>query len=129
MSNCILAERPRECELSNDIEKTTDPSILENYLTDESGVVVGDADQVVFPKTEGEISRILKGVNANGTRVTVSGAGTGITGSRAPLGGVVLSTEKMTLLDGRVYEEGLVGQRYGNVSYTICIKQDNIIFS
>lgn len=124
MPNYILARRSREFEFANGIEKTTDPSILENYLTDESGVVVGHASQVVFPKTEGEISRILKEANANDTRVTVSGAGTGITGSRAPLGGIVLSTEKMTHLDGGIYMEGLARQRYGSLSYTICIKQD-----
>ena len=69
--------------------------IILNYLADESCSLKGQAERVYFPLNEAEVSFVLKKANELGTPVTVSGGGTGITGSRVPLEGVVLSTEKL----------------------------------
>jgi len=68
---------------------------IERYLSDESAVFKGFAERVYFPKNEKEVIRVLKDSNLNKTPVTISGSGTGITGSRVPFGGVVISTERL----------------------------------
>jgi FAD/FMN-containing dehydrogenase len=51
------------------------------------------------PSDEDEIAAALRAASAAGIPVTVSGAGTGVTGGRVPFGGWVLSLEKFTRLD------------------------------
>jgi len=87
------------------IERTNNKDIIENYLTDESSLFRGKADEVMFPKNELQIAQILKEANNKKVLVTISGAGTGLTGARIPLGGIVLSTEKLTRLTGRGLRE------------------------
>lgn len=55
----------------------------------------GKADRVFLPTSEGEVASLLRTFQKQGTPVTISGAGTGLTGARVPQGGVVLCTEKM----------------------------------
>ncbi len=78
------------------LSRSDRPDIVEKYLTDESVILKGNAESVVFPETETQVADLLKDANLRKTPVTVSGAGTGITGSRVPFGGVVLSTEHLT---------------------------------
>lgn len=54
----IFAEKPRRDVVPAEVERTLDPNVLENYLTDESALVIGRADEVVFLRTEEQISRI-----------------------------------------------------------------------
>lgn len=122
MFNFAVAEKPRKDSVQSEIEKTNDPKILENYLTDESRIIVGHAEEIYFPKTEEHIAKILKEANEKGVRVTISGGGTGITGSRVPQGGIVLSTEKITNLIG--FGENLVKYEENGVKYSICIAFD-----
>ncbi|HEY1495365.1 MAG TPA: FAD-binding oxidoreductase, partial [Candidatus Solibacter sp.] len=68
------------------------------YLEDASGLK-GHAERVLIPTDEAEIASILREASASGIPVTVSGAGTGVTGGRVPFGGWVLSLEKFTRLD------------------------------
>jgi len=77
------------------VKASDSPDVIEKYLTDEAGAIRGKAEKVFFPVNESEVSAILKWATRTGTPVSVSGGGTGITGSRVPLEGVVLSTEKM----------------------------------
>ena len=64
------------------------------YLKDASHFQ-GTAERILFPSDEKEIVDILKEAHQTKTPVTVSGAGTGLTGARVPQGGLVLSLEKM----------------------------------
>ena len=81
--------------LIDSVESSSLPEIIEKYLTDESWSIRGEAEKIFFPESEGEVSTVLKWASKTKTPVTVSGGGTGITGSRVPLRGVVLSTEKL----------------------------------
>ncbi len=70
-----------------------------DYLTDEANIHHAPADSVsavYFPKNEEDIIQIMKDASSSKTRISTSGAGTGITGSRVPLhGGIVISMERM----------------------------------
>jgi len=55
----------------------------------------GHAERIVFPTTEEQIAQLLRKANETKIPVTVSGGGTGLTGARVPLGGILLSTERM----------------------------------
>jgi D-lactate dehydrogenase (cytochrome) len=70
------------------------PDEFQNYLSDASNYQ-GTAEAVYLPESEDEIIELVKKFNMDKIRVTISGNGTGLTGSRVPEGGVVLSTEKM----------------------------------
>lgn len=67
---------------------------LQNYLTDASNFR-GSCEAVYIPQSKDELIKILKEANAQKTKVTVSGAGTGLTGARVPEEGIVISTEKL----------------------------------
>ena len=92
--NSIRAIRPPDVEL-NTIQSSDDPMVIENYLTDESTAMIGEAERVSYPTTEVEVAAVLRDCYASGTAVSISGGGTGLTCSRVPLGGVVLSTERL----------------------------------
>jgi D-lactate dehydrogenase (cytochrome) len=70
------------------------PDEFQNYLSDASNYQ-GKAEAVYLPQSEQEIIALVTEFNAGKIRITVSGNGTGLTGSRVPEGGVVISTEKM----------------------------------
>ena len=76
--------------VKNDLET------IGQYLSDESNAFSAKPeiiDAVYYPETERELADTLASTNG---RATISGAGTGITGSRVPIhGGIVISTEKM----------------------------------
>ena len=67
---------------------------FQNYLSDASNYQ-GIAEAVYLPESEHEIMALIKKFNADGTRITISGNGTGLTGARVPEGGVVISTERL----------------------------------
>ncbi|MES2392443.1 MAG: FAD-binding oxidoreductase [Acidobacteriota bacterium] len=73
------------------------------YLTDASGFT-GHADRVIIPHTEVEVLDALAEAVRTNTPITLAGAGTGLTGSRVPLGGWVLSLERFRKLE---IEQGL----------------------
>ena len=64
------------------------------YLTDASHFR-GEAERVVLPSSEEEVCALLREAQRARAPVTIAGAGTGLTGSRVPQGGTVLSTEKL----------------------------------
>ena len=52
------------------------------------------------PRDAEEVAEILRtGQSQSATPVTISGAGTGVTGGRVPTGGWLLSLEKFTRLE------------------------------
>jgi D-lactate dehydrogenase (cytochrome) len=75
------------------------------YLIDESNYGDGRAESLFFPKSEGEIAAVLKAMNQSGTHITVSSGRTGIVGGAVPLGGVILSLEKMNHVLGLGFDE------------------------
>lgn len=103
---------------SSIFKKSEDPKIIENYIKDESSIIIGKADAILYPTNEIQILEILKESNTKKINVTVSGAGTGITGSKVPMGGIVISTELLTqlqpdrLLNGELVEFSDSGKKY-----------------
>ena len=83
---------PSEDPYSVSLEK--EPAALQGYLKDASHFQ-GKADQIVFPTNEKQIAQLLLRANEAKIPVTVSGAGTGLTGARVPSSGIILSTERM----------------------------------
>ena len=83
----------------------SDPLAFEEFLTDESNAHAADpraVEAVYFPTNEAELSEILRDASKAGKRITVSGAGTGVTGARVPkLGGIVVSMSSMVRAEAR----------------------------
>jgi D-lactate dehydrogenase (cytochrome) len=77
--------------------RNTNPESIAPYLKDASNFSGGSATEVVIPETIEELISFLKN---NKNPVTVSGAGTGVTASRIPLSGTVISLEKFKNIEG-----------------------------
>ena len=78
------------------IKETTE--INPAYLEDASGLR-GHAERVFMPKDENDVSEILRRATLERIPVTISGAGTGVSGGRVPLGGWIVSLEKFPRLE------------------------------
>jgi FAD/FMN-containing dehydrogenase len=70
----------------------------ERYLTDASGFT-GWAEKLIVPETEAQVVETLREAVRTGTPVTVPGAGSGLTGSRVPQGGWVMSLERFRKME------------------------------
>ncbi|HEX6622419.1 MAG TPA: FAD-binding oxidoreductase [Pyrinomonadaceae bacterium] len=68
---------------------------IQTFLADASNLAGGHASRVLVPESAEEVATALAQATAEGTPVTVAGAGTGIVGGRVPQGGVVLSTHRL----------------------------------
>ncbi|MBV8072220.1 MAG: FAD-binding oxidoreductase [Acidobacteriaceae bacterium] len=66
---------------------------IDAYLRDASGYA-GEAEQVFLPSSKDELVQLVHTCSAGKIPLTVSGAGTGLTGARVPHGGFVVSLEK-----------------------------------
>ena len=66
------------------------------YLRDASNYSMGNAEEVFIPGTVSELVEFLKSDNRN---MTIAGAGTGLTASRIPSDGVVISLEYFNQLE------------------------------
>ncbi|MDP3790992.1 MAG: FAD-binding oxidoreductase [Candidatus Omnitrophota bacterium] len=71
-----------------------DRDAIKSYFEDSSNLKGGYADSVAFPEDINALSKLIKDANIKRVPVTVSGGGTGTTGSRIPFGGIVVSLEK-----------------------------------
>jgi D-lactate dehydrogenase (cytochrome) len=67
---------------------------IENYISDASNYK-GICEAVYIPESIDDITSILKMADAERMPVTISGNGTGLTGARVPLGGILISTERL----------------------------------
>ncbi|MCC7153960.1 MAG: FAD-binding oxidoreductase [Bryobacterales bacterium] len=72
--------------------------VPETYLEDASGFR-GYADRLLTPASTEEVSAILREASAAAIPVTLSGAGTGVTGGRCAQGGWLLSLEKFKTIE------------------------------
>jgi FAD/FMN-containing dehydrogenase len=66
---------------------------MDSYLEDASGYK-GHADKVLVPADEAELLKIVASASRDRIPLTISGAGTGVTGGRVAQGGWVVSLEK-----------------------------------
>lgn len=91
------------------IAPITDPEVIAGYLTDASNVP-GCADALVRPETAEEVAEILAHCQAHRIPVTVTAARTSTTAAAVPMGGWLLSMERMNRLisieNGRATAEG-----------------------
>jgi FAD/FMN-containing dehydrogenase len=69
-----------------------------SYLEDASGYA-GTASALFIPSSPEEAAEILRRASETLTPVTISGAGTGVTGGRCPAGGWILSTGRLRRLE------------------------------
>ncbi|MBS1811864.1 MAG: FAD-binding oxidoreductase [Acidobacteria bacterium] len=69
---------------------------IQSYLTDASNIKGGHAARVLFPDNATEIAEALREASQSHMPVTISGAGSGITGGRVPFGGIVLATDRLS---------------------------------
>jgi len=72
--------------------RKTDPQAVAPYLKDASNFSGGKAAAVVIPETVAELIDFLR---INEEPITVAGAGTGLTASRIPFSGIVVSLERL----------------------------------
>jgi len=83
--------------------RKTDPETIAPYLKDASNFFEGQASEVIIPETREELVAFLK---ENKEPISLAGAGTGLTASRIPLSGVVVSLERFSkiepVIDGTV---------------------------
>ena len=77
----------------------TSPDEIQNYITDASNFR-GNCDAVYIPESADEVQEIMREANEKKTPVTISGNGTGLAGARVPVGGILLSTEKLNRVIG-----------------------------
>ena len=66
---------------------------VDSYLADSSGYR-GSAERVFLPASIEELEQLVKESASGQIPLTVSGAGTGLTGARVPHGGWVVSLER-----------------------------------
>lgn len=71
---------------------------MDSYLIDASGFK-GHAEKVLIPASETELLQIIAEASRNKIPVTISGAGTGVTGGRVAQSGWVISMEKFQRLE------------------------------
>ncbi|MZH14226.1 MAG: FAD-binding oxidoreductase [Nitrospinae bacterium] len=87
------------------IRKTSKETIAP-YLRDASNYSGGVAEEVLIPENPEELTEVLK----NDSRpVTIAGAGTGLTASRIPSGGIIISLEKFNEMESPENGEVWVG--------------------
>ncbi len=84
--------------------RKSDNATIQAYLTDASNFPGGEADEVLVPESIDELVGFLKD---NTGPVTIAGAGTGLTASRVPMSGKVVSLERFSNL-GSPDESGLI---------------------
>jgi hypothetical protein len=63
------------------------------YLTDESKFSCQPFDHLFFPRSEAELSAVLKEMACRGVKVTIAGARTGLVGGCVPSQGALVSLE------------------------------------
>lgn len=73
----------------------SDPETITPYLSDQSGLNGAFCEKVYIPEDYQEVLEVLKQSYLDNLLITISGAGTGVTGGRLPFGGIVISLEKL----------------------------------
>ena len=81
------------------------------YLIDECKIR-GNAERVIIPDDESELSSVLNDADSSKTPVTISGFRTGLCGGSVPFGGILVSMERFSSIIGIGEDEGK--RRHGN---------------
>ncbi|MEK9628474.1 MAG: FAD-binding oxidoreductase [Nitrospinota bacterium] len=76
--------------------RKSSPETIASYLQDASNYSGGKAEEVFIPEDIDELIDILKNDSRS---VTIAGAGTGLTASRIPAGGIIISLEKFNEIE------------------------------
>ena len=90
------------------IASSESKEIIQNFLSDESKIITADAkniEKVFYPKSTSEVASIMKHAAEIGKFVTISGAGTGLTGARVAMQGWILSTDRLFSVENQPNEE------------------------
>jgi D-lactate dehydrogenase (cytochrome) len=74
------------------------------YLTDESKFSCQPFDHLFFPKTEAELSAVMKAMARRGVKVTIAGARTGLVGGCVPNQGALVSLENLDRILSLYYD-------------------------
>lgn len=115
MKDCAVAIEPKNCTLPS---STVEADKISTYLSDESSALTGAAERVYFPENAGHVSAVLRAAAREHAKVTVSAAGTSITGARVPLsGGRILSVERMRHATPGHIPEGFSPVHHRNMSF------------
>ena len=69
------------------------------FTVEDASGFTGQADEILSPRTAEEAAAILTRANRERVPVTISGAGTGVTGGRVPSRGILLSLDRFKRLD------------------------------
>src|SRR3989338_8487365 len=77
-----------------------DREAIRSYFEDSSNLRGGYADELIVPENTEELVEFLREADLKRIPVTVSGGGTGTTGSRIPFGGAVISMERFNRIIG-----------------------------
>lgn len=107
------------------MRRSSDADVIERYEADESNTFFAEGvEEVVFPESAEDVAQVLREANNTGTPVTVSAAGTGLTGARvATCGGIVLTVELMRHAPPREGFEVLSAEHQG-IDYTIEVDRE-----
>lgn len=87
------------------ISSSTNQDKIKKFLNDESNIIKGIASKVFYPVSSLEVATVVKEASINNINVTISGAGTGLTGSRVPRDGWIIATDKLISVVEREGEE------------------------
>jgi D-lactate dehydrogenase (cytochrome) len=74
------------------------------YLTDESKLSCQPFDHLFFPKSEAELSAVMKAMAGRGIKVTIAGARTGLVGGCVPNQGALVSLENFDRIKAFYYD-------------------------
>ncbi len=81
------------------MQTKTELDQFQDYLTDASNLPGGRAEKLFIPENESEVRTVMAEAFDAGIPVTVSGARTGTVGGAVPMGGWVVSLEKLNSLE------------------------------
>lgn len=107
------------------LKRETNKERITDYLSDESRIIIGNAEELIYARNEEDVIKAIIEANLKKKRLTISGAGTGITGSRVPLGGSILSLEQFTKINREPKEnEEIINHEEFGKEYRIIIGKD-----
>ena len=72
------------------------------FAVEDASGFTGQVDEILSPRTSEEVAALLTRANRERQPVTISGAGTGVTGGRVPSGGILLSLDRFKRLDIKI---------------------------
>lgn len=98
------------------IEPVRDPAVIEGYLRDASNLL-GHAELLFRPASTAEVAEVLRWCQREGMPLTVAARRTSTTGAPVPMGGALLSTERLATVHSLTEVDGgvLLGEYQSTV--------------